>query len=100
MDCARCDFLRHVMTNVVREYSIDQGLVPDAPTLGFLSEAREDGRIQPDRDELTRAVTEGRTANTSHCTKLIVGRLWQIREINLSLGRHTRTFLSGSLAAR
>ena len=65
----------HVMTDVIREHSIDQRLVSDASTLGLLSETREDRRIQPDCNQLTRPVTERRTANSSHRAQLIVGRL-------------------------
>ena len=88
------------MTNVGREHSVDQGLISNAPTFRFLTEAREDGRIQPDRNKLTGTITKRRSADASHRTKLIARSLRKIGEINLSGCPRTRTFLSGSLAAR
>lgn len=87
------------MADIVREYSVDQRLVSDTSAFGFLAEARENARIQPDRDELTRVIAERRSAHAPHRAELVLGGLRQIREINLSWRPCTRTFLSGSLAA-
>jgi len=90
----------HVMTDVVREYAIDECLVPHAPAFRFLPEASEDGRIQPNRNQLTRLVTEQRTADAAHRPQLLAGGLRYVREINLSRCPRTQTFPGGSPAAR
>jgi hypothetical protein len=88
------------MTDVVREHAIDERLVPDTPALGFLTEAREDGGVQSNRNQLARVITERRAADAPHRAKLSVRRLRHIREINLPRRLRTLTFLFGSLAAR
>ena len=52
--------LRDVFADVFREHLIDQRLVADVSAARFLAERLEDARINADRDQSARFVTERR----------------------------------------
>jgi len=90
--------LRHVLSDVLRQDLVDEGLVADAPPLGLLAELPEDTGVEPNRDQLPRRIAEGRPPDPAHGSQLVGRRLGDVAEINRGFG--TPRVLGGSPAAR
>jgi hypothetical protein len=88
----------NIFPDVLCQYLIDEGLVTDPASTGFLPELLEHARIDTNRNELTRLVTQWRSANPAHCRQLLGRGVRNIREVNLSAG--TPRARDGSPAAR
>lgn len=92
------DRLRDVFADVFREDLVDQRLVADMSAARFFAKRFEDARIDPDRDQSSRFVTEGRPSDPSHRLELFERRLGNVGVVNPS--RRTPRVRGGSPAAR
>jgi hypothetical protein len=63
--------LGDILPDVLCQYLIDEGLIPDPALTGFLPKLLEHVRIDTNRNELTRFVTQGRSANSTHRPQLL-----------------------------
>src|SRR5688500_17994175 len=99
MILARCTrVLRHVFAEVLREDLVDQRLVAYAPATRLLAELIEYARVDANRDQLTRFVTERRATHASHRSELLGRRVRNVRVVNPS--RRTPRVRGDSHAAR
>src|SRR5262245_21145601 len=90
--------LGDTLSDVLCQYLIDESLVADPSSSGFLPKLLEHIRIDTNRNELTRLVTQWRSANPTHRPQLLGRRVRNIREVNLSAD--TPRARAESLAAR
>ena len=76
--------LRDVFADVFREHLVDQRLVADVAAARFLAERLEDARINADRNQSSRFITERRPPDPSHHMELFRRRLGNVRVVNPS----------------
>src|SRR6266545_4498684 len=76
--------LRDIFADMLCQDFVDQCLVAYPSSACFLAELIEHARINPDRDQLPRFITEWRTAHAPHRFQLRGRRIGNVRKVNLS----------------
>ena len=87
-----------VLSHVLREYLVDERLVPDASASRLLPELLEHTGVDANGDQLPRRVAERRATDPAHRTELFGRRLRDVAEVNPA--RRTPRARAGSRAAR
>ena|SRR6266540_6469927 len=83
----RWGVLRDIFADMLCQDFVDQCLVAYPSSACFLAELIEHARINPDRDQLPRFITEWRTAHAPHRFQLRGRRIGNVRKVNLSRRR-------------
>jgi len=65
--------LRDVLTHVPSQDFVDEGLIPDSASTCFLAELIEHTRIDANRDQAARLITERRPTDALHGLQLLRG---------------------------
>src|SRR5438105_6225034 len=70
--------------NITSQYFVNQSLVTHVSASGLFPEFLQNARIEPDGDQLARAVAQWRPTNATHRAKLLRRSLRNIRKISPS----------------
>src|SRR5437016_12285104 len=86
-------------SDVLREQLVDEGLIAQAPPLGFPPHGPKDLGIDPNGDQPSGSDPQGGAPHAAHCSELHGRCLGEIGEVNPA-PPHMPSVLSGSPGAR